>query len=158
MPQKPKFPQKSRCPGNEGGLYTKKHSFNFLAKETFERLFKLEFIDQHTDPDPASENEDVIFNSNYDELQKSIEHIIPKDSGGKFTLEKELKLWKGNNAKRGDSVEKLYNALMTIQPTSSVSERVFSVASTFVTKIRNQLKMYTLDGLVFLKYYFLNKK
>ena len=72
-----------------------------MAKETAERLFKLEFIDQHTDPELASENENVILNSNYDELQKTIEHImaIPKDSGGKSTVEKQLKLWEGNNTK-----------------------------------------------------------
>ena len=65
------------------------------------------------------------------------------------TLEKEFKLIKVTRGKRGFYTEKLYQALLTIQPISTSSERVFSVASNFLTKVRNQLKMETLEILFY---------
>lgn len=145
--------------------YLKKSSIHLLAKETFKRLFNEDPANTQMDTELTIENEEIISNnglvSNYDELQKTIELImtVPKENNErKSTLEKEMKLWEKDCSKRGDSIGKLFTALLTIQPTSTVSERVFSVASAFVTKTRNQLKMETVDKLVFLKYYFLNKK
>ena len=94
-----------------------------------------------------------------DELQKTIDSVMAVPQVDRPTaLDKELKLIEANQGKMGYYTEKLFQALFTIQSTSTSSERVFSVASSFLTKVRNQLKMETLDGLVFLKYYFINKK
>ena len=51
-----------------------------------------------------------------------------------------------------------YNALLTIQATSTITERVFSVAGIFKTKIRNRMQSKNLNILVFLKYYFLRSQ
>lgn len=53
--------------------------------------------------------------------------------------------------KRTDNLEKLYNALMTIPPTSVESERAFSAAGLFITKIRSSLSDSAIDNLCFLK-------
>jgi len=138
--------------------YSSKSLVKLLAKETVERLFCeseniVENIERNTDSEPEI--------STLDEMQKIIDSVmaIPLSKKGKVsTLEKEFKLIEVTRGKRGFYTEKLYQALLTIQPTSTSSERVFSVASNFLTKVRNQLKMETLDSLVFLKYYFINKK
>jgi hypothetical protein len=49
-------------------------------------------------------------------------------------------------------------ALLTIQPTSTCSERVFLVAGGFSTMIRNRLAYIMLNAQVFLKYYFIKGK
>ncbi|KAH9406698.1 hypothetical protein TYRP_012955 [Tyrophagus putrescentiae] len=54
-------------------------------------------------------------------------------------------------------LELLYNALSTIQPSSTSCEEAFSVASLFATKLRNRSGPILLNALVFLKYYFLKK-
>jgi hypothetical protein len=52
---------------------------------------------------------------------------------------------------------KLYNALSNIQPTSTQSERNFSLSSRFVTKLRMRMLPQHVDALCFLKSYFLNQ-
>ena len=73
-------------------------------------------------------------------------------------LDKELKMIEGNLGKRTNNLEQLYQALITIKPTSVDCERVFSVAGNFCTKIRSKLGAETLSNLVFLKYYFMHSK
>ena len=51
----------------------------------------------------------------------------------------------------------IHSCLKTIPPTSVEAERVFSVTGLFLTKLRSRLSDVTLDKLIFLKYYFLNK-
>lgn len=74
------------------------------------------------------------------------------------TIDKELKFFDLNKTQRSLRLDYLYKALLTVKPTSTSSERVFSVAGIFIGKLRNKLKPNTLNALVFLKYYFLNKK
>lgn len=61
------------------------------------------------------------------------------------------------DSKLGTYLEKLLNALKTIPPTSTESERVFSMSSNFCTKKRSRLSDKSLDALCFLKSYFLSK-
>jgi hypothetical protein len=70
-------------------------------------------------------------------------------------LRSEMKSLKVPGAKRTLRLENLYRALMTIKPTSTSSERVFSVAGGTITKIRSRMSPELLNALVFLKYYFL---
>ena len=72
-------------------------------------------------------------------------------------IKNEFKLLEATKT-RSSNLDKLYNALITIRPTSTACERVFSVAGNFVTKIRSNLKFKFLNLLVFLKYHFLNNK
>ena len=55
------------------------------------------------------------------------------------------------------NLKKLSEALMTIPPTSIESERAFSTSSNFCTKKRSSLSDFSLNTLVFLKYYFLSE-
>ena len=48
-------------------------------------------------------------------------------------------------------LNKLFNALQSIPPTSVESERAFSITGQFATKLRTKLADNTLDSLVFLK-------
>ncbi len=53
---------------------------------------------------------------------------VPKNSVSSL-LDNEIKLIEGCQGKRGEETEKLFQALLTIQPTTTSCERVFSVAS-----------------------------
>lgn len=59
---------------------------------------------------------------------------------------------------RTSNLELLYKALLTVKPTSTDSERVFSIAGNFVTKTRNRLSDKSLHAIVFLKARFLQAK
>jgi len=70
-------------------------------------------------------------------------------------LKKEFQIFK-STGNRTENLEKLCNALDRIQPTSTESERTFSVAGNFLSKLRCKLSDKSLSALVFLKYYFKN--
>lgn len=57
---------------------------------------------------------------------------------------------------RTSSLEKLFQALMTVQPTSTQSERNFSMSNGVICKIRTGLGDQEIDNLCFLKSYFLS--
>ena len=59
---------------------------------------------------------------------------------------------------RGKLLTLTYNYLINIKPTSVESERVFSLCSSFVTKVRNRLNDDIIDALIYLQSYFLNKQ
>ena len=69
-------------------------------------------------------------------------------------VKQEIALYDKNPSKRPDNLEKLFNALMSIPPTSIESERNFSTTTYFATKIRSRLNDDTLSALVFLKNYY----
>lgn len=56
--------------------------------------------------------------------------------------------------KRPHNLENLYQALLTIPPTSIESERSFSATGLFMTKLRSRLGDTTLNALVFLRDYY----
>lgn len=59
---------------------------------------------------------------------------------------------------KGKFMTVLYESLLSIAPTSVESERAFSAAGLFCTKIRSALSDPTLNVLCFLRYYFINKE
>lgn len=59
---------------------------------------------------------------------------------------------------RGPLLKKLYDALCTIQPTSTQRERNFSLAAGIATKIRNRISSEKLNAACFLKSYFVKQK
>lgn len=63
-------------------------------------------------------------------------------------------LYLDRTKKRTDKLKMLFNALMTISPTSTVCERVFSKSNFIKTKERNRLKCTHLNAILFLKDYF----
>ena len=85
-------------------------------------------------------------------LQKSETTVTPANDAFKW-LKSEFTLFK-NTGQRTENLQKLFNAILTIKPTSTDVERVFSVTSSFCTKIRSRLSDKSLQALVFLKYYY----
>ena len=77
---------------------------------------------------------------------------------GTNLVKNEMALFEKNSSKRPQNLERLYNALMTIPPTSIESERNFSTTTFFGTKIRSRLDDITLGALVFLKSYYKKNK
>ena len=75
--------------------------------------------------------------------------VSPKDKQFK-SLEAELTAFE-TNGERSKNLENLYQALLSIKPTSVSSERAFSVSGSFVTKRRAKLKNSTVDDLCFSK-------
>jgi hypothetical protein len=67
-------------------------------------------------------------------------------------LHKEFNLFETSGA-RTKNLDMVLSALRTKQPTSTASERVFSVAGNFITKIRSRMKFGVLNALVFFKYF-----
>ena len=59
-----------------------------------------------------------------------------------------------NTGNRSENLQKLYDALLCIKPTSTDVERIFSICNNFCTKIRSRLADASLNALVFLKFYY----
>lgn len=72
-------------------------------------------------------------------------------------IKKEMSLFE-NGGLRGLYLQKCYEYLLTVPPTSVEAERAFSSAVTFATKLRSRLSDSTLDTLVFLRAYFIFTK
>jgi hypothetical protein len=70
------------------------------------------------------------------------------------SLHKKFNLFETSGV-RTPNLEMLFNALRTIQPTSTDTERVFSVAGNFQTKIRSRIKFRVLNVVVFLNILFI---
>jgi hypothetical protein len=66
------------------------------------------------------------------------------------SLHKEFNLFESSGVLT-PNLDMLYSALCQIQPTSTDSERVFSVAGSVKTKIRSRMKFRVLNALVSLK-------
>ena len=71
-------------------------------------------------------------------------------------IRSEMKFW-DEGGSRGKLLEDLYKSLLTIPPTSVESERAFSAAGAFSTKIRSRLNDKTMDTLCFLRSFFKNQ-
>lgn len=72
-------------------------------------------------------------------------------------IKKEFQLFE-STGQRTPTLEKMYKAVMTVKPTSTENERVFSLSGNIVSKIRNRLSDDAVNALVFLKAYFMRKK
>lgn len=92
-------------------------------------------------------------------LQDELNMLLQKEEstiliGSDFKwLKSESTLFK-NTGQRTENLQKLYNAIQSIKPTSTDVERVFSVCTNFCTKIRSRLSDKSLKALVFLKFYY----
>jgi hypothetical protein len=119
---------------NKYFTYSNEYSIKLFAITLYNRLFPEEHLVECTTPRP--ENEGTCVNIN-DELQKTISSLfVPSVSQEVSAFDKELKYVENNEGKRGELTNKLFEAIKTIQPTSTASERAFSLSSQFVTKIR----------------------
>ncbi|XP_077299726.1 uncharacterized protein LOC143920672 isoform X3 [Arctopsyche grandis] len=150
---------------NPTQTYASKSSIISYAKTIIQRLYPGDFensndlqITEVAESSQTSKEMDVSkTDSLISELQKSISSVmnVPEvQSSDTWDLDKDFKLLEltGN---RTPNLDNLFNCVLTIQPTATASERVFSVADQFCKNIQNSMKHDTLDALVFLKYYFM---
>lgn len=73
------------------------------------------------------------------------------------TLDKELMALHSTGI-RSARLEKLFQALLSLKPTSTVCEQAFSVAASIKTKNRNKMSPKKLNVILWLKYFFTNKQ
>jgi hypothetical protein len=109
----------------------------------------------------CTEEEDAETLSLADELQQFISKPVPLEavnvgSQAEKIVKKEMALFEATN-NRPENLQKLFDALKTIPPTSIEAERAFSAVGIFITKLRNKLSPSTIDALIFLKYHFKNR-
>jgi len=98
--------------------------------------------------------------TDYCDISTSLEDEInaaAQESGEKpfSSLGHEFAIYK-KIGKKSTILQHLYDAILTIRPTSTESERVFSVSNNFCRKLRSRLSDHSLNALVFLKYYKIN--
>lgn len=105
-------------------------------------------------PNQPNDEENFSLQQELTALLANSQSITPKakQDNSKW-LKTEFSLFK-NTGQRTENLQKLYNAFLTIKPTSTDVERVFSVTNSFCTKIRSRLSDKSLNALVFLKYYY----
>lgn len=150
--------------------YSSKAAAINLAKDLYERFFKknLSFgknseqenegiVTETIEVEDEPNNDNNLLETQLANFISGLEHTKNQlnDKVGDFN--KQFKILEGSNS-RPKILEDMYKSILTIQPTSTSSERAFSVAALFSTKIRNKLSFNLLTGLVFLKYFFLQKK
>jgi hypothetical protein len=142
---------------NEFFAYSTKQVIKSTATSLIHRLYPTNIQDLNSSNEDHEEEEE----NEHSKLQKYIESFTkqqPNTSQSHYlSMDREFKLLEANAGKRTDRLEKLYQALLTVKPTSTASERVFSVAGIFITKLRNRMNTCTLNALIFLKYYFLSR-
>ncbi|XP_065659760.1 uncharacterized protein LOC136083825 [Hydra vulgaris] len=131
------------------------------TKNLLSRLFPtnpddLEFIQEVHGSETLDENPLSL----EEELEEAIQHSAKKQrhiSNDEFkAISKKMLVYEATG-KRTANLELLFNALETIPPTSVESERAFSAAGLFVTKIRSRMSDDLLDTLCFFKAHFLSK-
>lgn len=86
-------------------------------------------------------------------MQDGINELTKRSDKVEGSLEKDFKLLEALGEK-SVRLNHLHQALLTIQPTSTSCEQVFSVAGSFKTKVRNRMSPEKLGILVWLKYFF----
>jgi hypothetical protein len=130
-----------------------------LGTKLLDRLFPT----NEDSPDQLGEGmvvDDAENSTNFrDKLQQSIGYQWEKltkspTTAQKTSLQKDLRLYELHE-RRSPKLDQLLLALCSVQPTSTQSERNFSLAGNIVTKPRNRLSSEHLDDLCFLKSHFL---
>jgi hAT family C-terminal dimerisation region len=151
--------------------YSTKDAAIALAVEIFERIHPSAYDStQYDDLEEViekitSESEDdeslntTILNKHSLQQQlevaiSSITHVEEQNEASTTLLKKDFLLL-SNSKTRTDNLNILFNELLTIKPTSTATERVFSIAGLTKTKIRTRLNFETFNPIIFLKYAFL---
>lgn len=139
-----------------------KASLALTGKKMMARLF-----DQPQDSSSStsqSEDEQSVPESSLtlsEKLQKALTSAeaenLPSKSSRSQHLSKELDIFEATG-ERTQNITLLLDALKTIPPTSIESERAFSAAGLFITKLRTRLSDRSVDTLCFLRSYYQHSK
>ena len=136
-----------------------------LAMEFAERLFPVTEQEERTSPPLPSPPTSTAFtpstakNELYSFLATNElvdENESHHSSGSSRVMTQAMRLYE-TSGERPPLLEKLYQAIATIKPTSVEAERAFSALGYFCTKQRNRLGPKTLDVLIFLRHYYSRK-
>jgi hAT family C-terminal dimerisation region len=142
---------------NEFFSYSSKNTIKLTATNLLNRLFPAEIIEEHSS---LSESDEEVNDSltPYDELKQCLNSFETSDkTSSTISVAKEFQIIEFGSNKKSDRMEQLYKALLTIKPTSTSCERVFSVAGNIISKLKTGFNPETLNALVFLKYHFINQ-
>jgi hypothetical protein len=117
-----------------------------FAKDLMVRLFHVETV---------GEQEEVVFMEEHistleDELNELLRNVYkePEVDNDFKSLKSEFTAF-ARTGVRSANLKKLYDALLTIKPTSTDVERVFSITNWYCSKIRSRLSDKSLSALVF---------
>lgn len=133
---------------------SKKDVISYLEKLS-ERLFTVQAAPIGAQSSGSSlSNKSDSDSTALEKLLREADHEPEKASSD---IRSEIKVFEGIG-KRTSRLELIFNCLKTIKPTSTDSERCFSVSGDFCTKKRTRLTDNSLNSLVILKYYFLHMK
>jgi hypothetical protein len=143
--QDPKFLTK-----NQYFSYSTKTSIVAHAKQLMKRLYPEEYEESDDEDEIPAKKSKISFAEDLDDTLAA-EREVQKPKA-RYSFASELKMFETNRL-RTKNITNLFNAVLTIQATSSESERAFSISSKFCTKIRSRLSDESLHILVFLKYY-----
>lgn len=130
---------------------------NNLAVKLMKRLFVTPSNEENEELDEV-----VVVEQEKNMAQQLAEALSSLSNGksDKGTVEtnylKEMQLY-ARTQQRTPMLDRLLDALKTMQATSVASERIFSEANSVVTKTRNKLSDENINCIVFLKGYFNNK-
>lgn len=143
-----------------------------IAKKLLERLFIPQKIEQNAQTEKlsicegTSRGRETFFSQNVSSLSDKLNHLIAQETRGINSndtapnfknLSQELQFYEVTKS-RTENLNILYNALLTIPPTSIEAERAFSAAGYFISKLRTNLSDRNIDCLCFLRHHFLKKK
>lgn len=157
---------------NDHFKYSSKSAVISFAVKIMEQIYPQMFIEEehiHDSISSSSHADDLIEITSEIGLQKELQNAISsitdqqncevrnhKEIDKYNELKKEFRKL-DSFKKRSPTLDILYHALITIRPTSTASERVFSTAGSIKTKRRTSLNFETLNSLLFLRYMFLEK-
>ena len=157
----------------EENIYSvpQKSSIQKTIKSLFCRLYpKLEDYDLHEELNSQQSQEMELNNSSVpsvtecqnlsDQLEASIRmSTLPTkiDPNNFDAIRKEIRVFEATK-KRTENLDRLYQAICIVPSTNVESERAFSAAGLFITKLRSRLSNTSIDKICFLGGYFGTKK
>jgi len=141
-------------------IYSSKKEIITFAQKVYERLFPDE--DENILTTTIETIEDDLFQLENENLQKNLKDFIEEEKKTTKKIKNETIKNDINisitNGELTFKLRKLFNALLTIQPSSISSERSFSVAKRFVSANRNRLSDELINCFVYLNFYFKKKE
>ena len=129
------------------------------SKKLFSRLFSSPEVP--TLPDSGASNEEI--ESSELSLSEKLEQAIKQSMGSSSSssdrkhISKELEVFEVTS-ERTKNIDLLYDAIQSVPPTSVESERAFSAAGIFVTKLRTRLSDKSINAICLLRGYYISDK
>lgn len=152
---------------NNPDFISSSNHFQISSKSSIKKL-GIELLQKYIhnavpEPSPNISNEsslNIPSSSLKDRLHQSLLHYASNSNEpGQMNenLNREFS-WFDRNKKRSTLLEQLFSALCSIQPTSTQSERNFSISNNILSKQRKKMLDKNINAIVFLKSFFMEEK